>query len=97
MNEFTVHVPQADLDDLHDRLTRTRWPDELPGAGWDYGIPLERVRHLADAWATYDWRAHERRLNAHPQFTTTIDGENVWFLHVRSADPGALPLLIGVE
>jgi hypothetical protein len=47
MNEYAIDVPQADLDDLHDRLARTRWPDELPGAGWDYGIPLDRVRQLA--------------------------------------------------
>jgi epoxide hydrolase len=94
MNEFLVHVPEADLDDLRTRLSRTRWPDELPGAGWDYGIPLDRVRHLASLWERYDWRRHEARLNAYPQFTTTIDGENVWFLHVRSADPAALPLIL---
>jgi len=94
MNEFRVHVPQADLDDLHDRLARTRWPDELPGAGWDYGIPLDRVRQLADAWQKLDWRAHEARLNAHPQFTTTIDGANIWFLHIRSASPDAIPLIL---
>ncbi|GIF20751.1 pimeloyl-ACP methyl ester carboxylesterase [Actinoplanes tereljensis] len=94
MNEFEVHVSEADLDDLRDRLGRTRWPDELPGSGWDYGIPLERVQHLAAAWQNYDWRRHEARLNAYPQFTTTIDGENVWFLHIRSADPNALPLIL---
>jgi len=94
MNEFSVHVPQADLDDLDDRLARTRWPDELPDAGWDYGIPLDRVRRLADAWPKLDWRAHEARLNAYPQFTTTIDGENVYFLHVRSANPDAIPLIL---
>ncbi|MQY08934.1 epoxide hydrolase family protein [Actinomadura macrotermitis] len=92
---FRLDVPQADLDDLADRLARTRWPDELPDAGWDYGIPLARVRELAERWRTgYDWRAHEAELNRHPQFTTEIDGQNVHFLHVRSADPGALPLLL---
>ncbi|GIM93357.1 epoxide hydrolase family protein [Paractinoplanes toevensis] len=94
MNEFAIRVPEADLDDLRGRLARTRWPDELPGAGWDYGIPLARVQHLASAWENYDWRRHEARLNAYPQFTTTIDGENVWFLHVRSSDPAALPLIL---
>ncbi|GAA2637482.1 epoxide hydrolase family protein [Paractinoplanes durhamensis] len=94
MNESAVHVPEADLDDLRVRLSRTRWPDELPGSGWDYGIPLDRVQHLAAAWEKYDWRRHERRLNAFPQFTTTIDGENVWFVHVRSANPDALPLIL---
>ena len=91
---FRVDVPQADLDDLTDRLARTRWPDELPGAGWDYGIPLARVRDLVARWQSLDWRAHEAELNAHPQFSTEIDGQRVHFLHVRSADPDALPLLL---
>jgi epoxide hydrolase len=92
---FRIGVPQADLDDLRTRLARTRWPDQLPDTGWDYGIPLEYVRDLADYWRTgYDWRAQERRLNAFPQFTTTIDGQRVHFLHVRSAEPGAMPLII---
>src|SRR5262245_44262377 len=90
-----VEVPQADLDDLRDRLARTRWPDELPGVGWDYGAPLGHVRRLAERGRTaYDWRAWEARLNAHPQFTTTVDGQNVHFLHVRSPEPGAFPLIL---
>ena len=53
---FRVDVPQADLDDLRDRLARTRWPDELPGAGWAYGVPLAYLRELAEYWGTaYDW------------------------------------------
>ncbi len=91
---FTVHVPQADLDDLRLRLDRTRWPDELPGAGTGYGIPLARVRGLASAWATLDWRATEAELNAFPQFTTVIDGQRIHFLHVRSAAPDAFPLIL---
>ncbi len=92
---FRIDVPQADLDDLRDRLARTRWPDQLPGAGWDYGIPLEYVRELASYWRDeYDWRVHEARLNGFDQFTTTIDGTRVHFLHVRSASPDALPLII---
>ncbi|WBB73460.1 epoxide hydrolase [Micromonospora sp. WMMD1128] len=92
---FRVRVPQADLDDLADRLARTRWPDELPDAGWDYGIPLARVRELAEHWrTTYDWREHEAELNRYPQFTTEIDGQNVHFLHVRCADADALPLIL---
>ncbi|GGL20248.1 microsomal epoxide hydrolase [Sphaerisporangium melleum] len=92
---FRIAVPQADLDDLADRLARTRWPDELPDAGRDYGIPLQQVRELAEYWRTsYDWREHEAELNRHPQFTTEIDGQNVHFLHVRSADPDALPLIL---
>jgi len=92
---FRIEIPQADLDDLRDRLARTRWPDQLPGVGWDYGIPLEYVQGLAEYWRTgYDWRVYEARLNAFDQFTTTIDGQNVHFLHVRSAEAGALPLII---
>src|SRR5262245_18814723 len=92
---FTIEIPQADLDDLRDRLDRTRWPDELPGAGWDYGVPLGYVKDLAGYWRDgYDWRAVEARLNAIQQFTTTIDGQNIHFLHVRSPEPGALPLLL---
>jgi pimeloyl-ACP methyl ester carboxylesterase len=95
LTPFRIDVPQADLDDLRDRLVRTRWPDQLPGAGWDYGIPLEYVQELAAYWRDgYDWRVHEARLNAFDQFTTTIDGPRIHFLHVRSAAPGALPLII---
>jgi epoxide hydrolase len=92
---FRIDVQQADLDDLKARLARTRWPDQLPGVGWDYGIALDYVKELAEYWRTgYDWRVHERRLNTFPQFTTTIDGQNIHFLHVRSPERDALPLII---
>ena len=95
IHPFRIDIPQADLDGLRAKLARTRWPDQLPGVGWDYGIPLEYVQELAEYWRTgYDWRVHEQRLNAFPQFTTTIDGQRVHFLHVRSAEPDALPLII---
>ncbi|MDF2742748.1 MAG: putative hydrolase [Actinomycetia bacterium] len=92
---FRIDISQADLDDLADRLAHTRWPDELPGAGWEAGVPLDYLKDLVAYWRTdYDWRAHEARLNQFPQFTTVIDGQNVHFLHVRSPEPGALPLVI---
>jgi len=92
---FTVNVPQADLDDLLERLARIRWPDEWSGGGWEYGVPLDYAKNLVDIWRTsYDWRALEARLNGYPQFTTTIDGQRIHFLHVRSAEPGALPLVL---
>lgn len=92
---FLIDIPQAEVDDLRARLGRTRWPDQLSGVGWDYGIPLDYVRDLAEYWRTgYNWRLHERRLNEFPQFTTTIDGQCVHFLHVRSPEPGAMPLIV---
>ncbi|GAA2434058.1 epoxide hydrolase [Actinomadura vinacea] len=92
---FRIDVPQADLDELLDRLARTRWPDALPGVGWSYGTAPGYVRELAEYWRTgFDWRRQEAALNAFPQFTTEIDGQNVHFAHVRSAEPDALPLIL---
>ncbi|MGW3495371.1 epoxide hydrolase family protein [Streptomyces sp. NPDC001020] len=92
---FRIDIPQSDLDDLYDRLDRTRWPDELPGVGWAYGVPRDYLRELVRYWRQdYDWRAAETRLNAWPQFTTEIDGAHVHFAHVRSPEPGATPLII---
>jgi pimeloyl-ACP methyl ester carboxylesterase len=92
---FRVDIPQANLDELRHRLTGTRWPDELPGVGWNYGVSKDYLTGLVEHWrTTYDWRAHEARLNAVPQFTAEIDGQNVHFLHVRSPEPDALPLII---
>ncbi|WP_137290365.1 epoxide hydrolase family protein [Natronorubrum halophilum] len=92
---FDIEVPQRDLEDLSERLAHTRWPDELPDAGWDYGVSLEYLRELVEYWRdTYDWREHEAAINEYPQFTTTIDGQTVHFLHVRSPDPDALPLIL---
>ena len=94
VNPIRIDIPQDVLDDLHDRLARTRWPDELEGVDWSYGVPLDYVRELVDYWRTgFDWRTHEARLNAYPQFTTTIDGQQVHFVHVRSPEPRALPLI----
>ena len=92
---FQIDVPQADLDDLHDRLSRTRFPDELPGVGWSRGVPLAYLKELAGYWrTTYDWRKHEAKLNDFAQFTTEIDGQNIHFLHVRSPEPDAFPLML---
>jgi microsomal epoxide hydrolase len=95
MRSFRIEVPQSDLDDLHRRLDGTRWPDEIAGVGWDRGVPLGYLKELAEHWRTgYDWRAAEARLNRYHQFVTEIDGTNVHFLHVRSAEPGALALVL---
>ncbi len=95
LHPFTVDVPQAQLDDLHARLDRTRWPAELPGVGWERGVPAAYLRELVDHWRHgYDWRAQEARLNAVPQVRTTIDGQPIHALHVRSPEPDATPLLL---
>ena len=92
---FRIQAPEADLADLRDRLARTRWPDELPAAGWRYGVPLGYLRELAEYWRTScDWRTWEAELNEFPQFTTEIDGATVHLLHVRSTEPSAMPLIL---
>ncbi|MFJ3307114.1 epoxide hydrolase family protein [Streptomyces sp. NPDC086549] len=92
---FRLAIPQSDLDDLHERLDRTRWPDELPEVGWAYGVPNGYLRELVRYWRhEYDWRAAEERLNEWPQFTTAIDGANIHFAHVRSPEPDATALII---
>src|SRR5881394_3436337 len=92
LRPFHVEIPQSDLDELHRRLRRTLWPDDLPTA---YGVTNERVRALAERWLErFDWRAVEARLNAYPQFLTEIDGETIHFLHIRSKEPGAFPLIL---
>jgi pimeloyl-ACP methyl ester carboxylesterase len=92
---FRVDIPQADLDDLRERLARTRWPRELPGIGWSRGVALDYLKELAGYWADgFDWRRQEATLNEFPQFITTIDGQDIHFLHVRSPEPDALPLIL---
>ncbi|MFD3728494.1 epoxide hydrolase family protein [Streptomyces sp. NPDC058671] len=95
MHPFRIDIPQAQIDDLHRRLDATRWPDELPGVGWDRGVPVGYLKELAAYWRTsFDWRAAEAQLNAHPQFVEEIDGAQVHFLHVTSPEPDATPLLL---
>jgi pimeloyl-ACP methyl ester carboxylesterase len=95
ISPFRIDVPQRELDDLRQRLDRARFTEELPDSGWDYGVPVAYVRELVAHWRTaYDWRAWEARLNAYPQFTTTIDGQRIHFLHVRSPEPDARPLIL---
>jgi len=92
---FRIEIPQADVDYLHHRLASARWPGELPGAGWERGIPLGYLTELAGYWRTgFDWRAAEAQLNSYAQFTTEIDGQRIHFLHVRSGRQDAKPLLI---
>ncbi|NKX87668.1 epoxide hydrolase family protein [Nocardia coubleae] len=92
---FRIDVPQARLDDLAARLRNALYPDELPGVGDAYGVPGDRVRALAKYWLEeFDWRTVEAELNAYPQFTTEIDGENIHFLHIRSSRADATPVIL---
>jgi pimeloyl-ACP methyl ester carboxylesterase len=92
---FLVQIPAEQLDDLHDRLRRTRWPEAEPVDDWSQGVPLAYVRQLCEYWLDgYDWRAGEARLNQFPQFRTEIDGLPIHFLHVRSPHEDALPLVM---
>ncbi|WP_067817340.1 epoxide hydrolase family protein [Actinomadura kijaniata] len=92
---FRIDIPQADLDDLRDRLARTRWARRLPGGDWDRGVPTDHLHRMAEYWRTgYDWRRHEAELNRLPQYTTEIDGQTIHFLHVRSPEPDAVPLVL---
>lgn len=95
MRPFKIDIPQSQVDDLKQRLANTRWPDEMPGAGWSRGVPVAYLKELAEYWQTeYDWRAAEKYLNQFPQFLTEIDGAQVHFLHVRSPEPDATPLIL---
>jgi pimeloyl-ACP methyl ester carboxylesterase len=92
---FEIHVDYAVLRDLHARLLNTRWPAALDDPDWAYGIEQTYVRELVRYWLEqYDWRQHEKRLNAWPQYRTEIDGHSIHFYHVRSALPGATPLIL---
>jgi epoxide hydrolase len=95
VTEFRIAIPDAELNDLRARLCAARWPERETVQDWSQGVPLAYLRELCAYWADeYDWRATEARLNALPQFRTTIDGLAIHYLHVRSPQPDALPLII---
>lgn len=95
VNPFKIQVDEAVLTDLKQRLTRTRWPDEISGSEWDYGTNLEYLQELVAYWRdTFDWRAQEQLLNTFPQFKADIDGLNIHFIHVKGKGPQPIPLLI---
>ena len=95
IRSFRIEVEQEALDDLRRRINATKWPDRETVTDSSQGVPLATIRELALYWATaYDWRKAEARLNALPQFTTEIDGLDIHFIHVRSKNPNALPLIV---
>ncbi len=92
---FNVAVPEAVLDDLRRRLADTRWPDEIPGAGWSYGFHLAYLKELIEYWRTrFDWRAQEQRINSFPHFRATVDGVGIHFIHARGRGPNPMPLVL---
>lgn len=92
---FEIDVPQRELDDLQSRLATARWPDDDPDIDWVRGVPVEYLKRLGRYWLEeYDWRTQEAHLNAFSQFRTLIDGQQLHFIHVRSPEPTAMPLLL---
>jgi pimeloyl-ACP methyl ester carboxylesterase len=91
---FTIAIPQEALEDLQRRLANTRYPVAAPDDSWDYGTPVAYLQKMVAAWMQFDWRAQEARMNAVPNFVTEIDGQTVHFVHVRSKESGATPLLL---
>lgn len=95
MQPFRIDIPQEDVDELNRRLAATRWPAALADDSWGRGVPVAYLKELADYWRTqYDWRGAEARLNRFPQFVTEIDGARLHFLHVRSPEADARPMII---
>lgn len=95
MRQFRIQIPEQELIDLRSRLRATRWPDRETVGDWSQGVPLAYLRELCAYWADeYDWRATEARLNELGSMHTEIDGLGIHFLHVRSPEPGALPLIL---
>jgi epoxide hydrolase len=95
IDPFTIDIPNADLDDLRERLARTRFSQQLPDAGWDYGTDRDYLVELVSYWRDeYDWRRAEARLNSFDNFLTEIDGTRVHFIHAPSPEPDAFPLIV---
>ena len=92
---YKIEIPDSVLDDLKSRLERTRWPDELPGTGWDYGSNLDYVKELVEYWRTkFDWHAQEKLINSFSHFKTEVDGLNIHFIHEKGKGPNPMPLVI---
>lgn len=92
---FRIQVPDEVLNDLRERLLRTRWPDQIPDSGWDYGTDLAYLKELVEYWRTaYDWRKQEAALNQFEHFKTRVDGIDLHFVHARGVGPSPRPLLL---
>src|SRR6185312_13306128 len=92
---FKVSVPQSAIDDLKRRLASTRWQERETVGDWSQGVPLQKAQALVAYWRDkYDWRRFEARLNTFPQYRTQIDGVGIHFIHVRSPQQNALPIIL---
>ena len=95
MEPFEIAISDAVLDDLRQRLSLTRWPDEMPGVGWDYGSNLDYIKELCEYWRTgFDWRAQEQKLNAFNHYKSEVDGLSIHFIKEEGTGPNPMPLVI---
>ena len=92
---YEVHISDDTLEDLRQRLARTRWPDEIPGSSWDYGSDLDYVKELTDYWRDeFDWRAQEEAINKLAHFRTDVEGFGIHFVHERGKGPDPMPIVL---
>ena len=92
---FKIEIPDSVLADLEARLERTRWPDELPGVGWEYGSNMDYIKELVEYWKNdFDWRKQEALINSFSHFKAPVDGRQVHFIHEKGKGPNPLPLVI---
>ena len=95
LKPFKVEVPEATLEDLRERLARTRWPDEIPDSSWEYGANLAYIKELVEYWRTrFDWRAQEKAINAFTHVRSKVEGLDIHFIHERGKGPNPMPLII---
>ena len=95
VEQFKIDISDSVIEDLKSRLASTRWPDELPGTGWDYGSNLEYVKELVEYWrTTFDWRAQEDLINSFSHFKTEVDGLGIHFIHEKGKGPDPMPLVV---
>ncbi|MDW7693386.1 epoxide hydrolase [Flammeovirgaceae bacterium SG7u.111] len=95
IEKFKVNIPQSELDDLNERIEKVRWPDEIENSDWKYGTSLSYTKELADYWLKeFDWRTIEKQINSFPNFIANIDGNKIHFLHIKSKNKNAIPIII---
>ena len=95
IRSFTINVPDEDIQDLKDRLRRTRWPSRVDGIGWEQGTDIDYMQDIVEYWLnSYDWRAQEARLNESPQFVANVDGQDIHFVHKRARQGNGLPVVL---